>query len=141
MRLLKDKRGQIRVIEAFFASVLLLSSLSLLPMMQENSGSASDVLSSTAQNVLFSLDSNGHLAELVDSRNWTALQTSLQSTLPLTIWFNLTVFDENMAQLNDFPISNGGAVSEKIEATDYVCASTNATYSVYVLRLQLAAVD
>lgn len=141
MRLLKDNRGQIRVIEAFFASVLLLSSLSLLPIMQRNTNSPSDVLSSTAQNVLASLDSNGHLAELVDSGNWTALQTSLQSTLPLTLWFNLTVFDENMTQLNGFPISSGGAVSEKIEAVNYVCASTNATYSVYVLRLQLAAVD
>lgn len=142
MRLLKDKKGQIRVIEAFFASVLLLSSLTLIPMVQRSQSSGvTGTLSSTAFNLLVSLDSGGHLADLVDDQNWTDIQNLVQSFVPLTVWFNLTVFDQNMAHLNDFPICSGGSVSDTIQSADYVCASTSANYAVYIIRLQLAAVD
>ncbi|MCJ7763056.1 hypothetical protein MUP38_06350 [Candidatus Bathyarchaeota archaeon] len=142
MRLLKDNKGQIRVIEAFFASVLLLSSLTLIPIMQRSqSNDVTDVLSSTALNVLMSLDSDGHLANLADSQNWTAIHSVVQSCLPLTVWFNLTVFDQNMAPVNDALVCSGGLVSDKIHSAEYVCASTSRNYAVYSIRLHLAAVD
>ena len=142
MRLLKDNKGQIRVIEAFFASVLLLSSLTLIPMVQRSlSNDVTNSLSSTALNILVSLDSNGHLANLVDNQNWTAIQSLVQSCIPLTVWFNLTVFDQNMTRLNAVPICSGGLVSDNVHSAEYVCASTNGNYAVYIIRLQLAAVD
>ncbi len=140
MRLIKNKRGQIRVIEAFFASVLLLSSLTLIPLTQRNSSGATNVLSSTAIDILIGVDNNGHLANLVEAGNWSAIQSCVQSFLPLTVWFNLTVFDSNMVRINGTLISSGGAVSDKIESADYVCASTSGNYAVYIIRLQLAAV-
>ena len=139
MKLLKDKKGVARVIEAFLASMLLMSCLAMIPpqpSLQDSTGN----LASTAQNVLLSLDSNGHLATLVDNRDWTGLKSSIESALPLTVWFNLTVFDENMHVLNGFPICNGGAVSNSIVSVDYVCASQNSTYTIYILRLQLSQV-
>jgi hypothetical protein len=139
MRLLNDKKGQVRIIEAFLASALLMTCLTLIPS-QPNVKGPSEDLAATAQNVLLSLDSNGHLAVLVDNRNWTALKDSLESALPLTVWFNLTVFDKQMNILNDYPICNGGAVSDKIFSIDYVCASQNSTYTTYILRLQLSQV-
>lgn len=142
MRLLKDKKGQIRVIEAFFAAVLLLSSLTLIPMVQKNqSDSVTDGLSSTALNVLTSLDSDGALANLIYNQNWTDLQSLVQGCLPLTVWFNITVFNSDMIPLNDALICSGGLVSDKVQSADYVCTSTNTTYAVYIIRLQLAAVD
>ena len=141
MRLLKDNKGQIRVIEAFFASVLLLSSLTLIPTIQRNSNDSTGTLSSTALNVLMNLDDNGNLANLVDNRNWTALRSCVQSCVSLIVWFNLTVFDENMTQINGVPICSGSAVSDNIVAVDYVCASISSNYAVYIIRLQLAAVD
>lgn len=141
MRLLKNKKGQIRVIEAFFASVLLLSILTLIPIMQKHDSGSSNALSLTPMDVLAGLDSNGHLANLSDSRNWTALKNSVQSCIPLTVWFNITIFDENMTRLNDEPICSGSAVSDTIESADYVCPSINANYVVYVIRLQLAGWD
>ena len=140
MRLLRDKRGVARVIEAFLASVLLMSVLTLIPA-QTTLKDPSGNLASTAQNILVSLDSNGHLAALVDGRNWTALKDCVESSVPLTVWFNLTVFDENMNALNDFPICNAGAVSDKVVSADYLCASQNGNYTIYILRLQLALVD
>lgn len=140
MRLISNKKGQVRVIEAFFASVLLLSSLALIPA-QATPKSSTVNLAWKAENVLLTLDSDGQLASLVDNHDWSALGKSVESALPLTTWFNLTVYDKNLNILNEFPISNGGAVSDKIVSFDYVCVSQNSTYAVYVLQLQLAVVD
>ena len=141
MRLLKDKRGQIRIIEAFFASVLLLSSLTLIPAVQKNSSDSNEILSSTARNILISLDSNGHLASLIRNESWISLKSCIQSSLSPMVWFNLTVFDENMTRMNDIPIASGSPVNDRIVAVDYVCASTSSNYAVYIVRLQLARVD
>lgn len=141
MRLLKDNKGQIRTIEAFFASMLLLASLTLIPAAQNTPSDSSDMLSSTAQNILLSLDSNGHLAELINNGNWTELKNSIQSAVSPAIWFNLTVFDENMVSINDTPICSGSAVSDNIVSTDYVCAAASSNYAVFIVRLQFAVVD
>jgi hypothetical protein len=130
----------VRVIEAFFAAVLLLSCLTLIPagtISKDRNGN----LASRAENVLLSLDSDGHLASLVDNHDWAGLRDCLESAFPLTLWFNLTVHDENLNVLNYYPICNGGAVSDKIVSVNYVCASQSSTYAVYLFQLQLAGVD
>jgi hypothetical protein len=116
-----------------------MSCLTLIPA-SPNVQNSTENLASTAQNVLLSLDSNGHLSALIDSQNWTELKDCLESALPLTVWFNLTVFDERMNVINPFPICNAGTVSDKIFSVDYVCASQNSTYTIYILRLQLSEV-
>jgi hypothetical protein len=140
MRLLKDKKGQVRVIEAFFASMLLLSCLTLIPAQISPKNSMGDISWKT-ENVLSSLDGDGHLANLVDDHEWVTLGQCVESALPLTTWFNLTVYDKNMNVLNHYPISNGGAISDNIVSYDYVCALQNSTFAVYVLRMQLAVTD
>jgi hypothetical protein len=137
---MKDNKGQMRIIEAFFASVLLLSSLTLIPAVQNNSTNSYSSLSSEAYNVLVSLDSNGHLSTFIDNENWIDLKSSIQSSISPSMWFNLTVFDENMTRINDTPICSGSAVSNNIVAVNYVCASTSKDYAVYIIRLQLARV-
>jgi hypothetical protein len=141
LRLLKDNKGQVRIIEAFFASILLLSSLALIPAAQNNSTNSYSPLSSEAYNVLVSLDSNGRLSTFIDNENWIDLKSSIQSSISPSMWFNLTVFDENMTRINDTPICSGSAVSDNIVAVNYVCASTSKDYAVYIIRLQLAQVD
>jgi hypothetical protein len=141
MRLLKDNKGQIRTIEAFFAAILILSSLTLIPAVQEHSRDSTETFSSTAHNILMSLDSEGHLASLINNESWVNLKSCIQSSLSPMVWFNLTVFDENMTPINDIPITSGSAVNDRIAAVDYVCASTSSDYAVYIIRLQLAGVD
>lgn len=140
MRLLQDKKGQIRVIEAFFASMLILSCLSLIPAQQSTQNPPVN-LSSKAENVLLSLDGDGHLGRLIDDHDWAAVRGCVESALPLTMWFNLTVYDKDLNTLNEFPICNGGAVSNQISSVTYVCASQNSSFAVYVLQLQLAVVN
>ena len=141
MRLLKDKKGQIRIIEAFFASILLLSSLTLIPMVQQNSNDSTENLSAVAYNILMSLDSDGQLASLIGNGSWVNLKNCVQSSLSPMVWFNLTVFDETMNRINDVPVTSGTAVNDRIAAVDYVCAGTDGNYAVYIVRLQLAEVD
>ena len=141
MRLLKDNKGQIRTIEAFFASILLLSALTLIPAVQEHSNDTTETLSATAHNILLSLDSNGHLADLISNQSWVNLKSCIQSSLSPMVWFNLTVFNENMMPINDMPITSGSPVNDRVAAADYVCASTSSNYAVYIVRLQLAGVD
>ena len=116
-----------------------MSCLALIPSTSNVPDSTGNLIS-TAQNVLLSLDSNGQLATLIDNQNWIALKDCLESALPLTVWFNLTVFNHNMSIINPFPISNAGTVSDKIVSVDYVCASPNSTYTIYILQLQLSEV-
>lgn len=140
MRLINDKKGQVRVIEAFFASILLLSCLTLVPA-QVDLKNSSNNLPSMAKNVLLSLDSNGRLGSMVDSADWAGLKNCIESALLPTVWFNLTVYDADMHVLNEYPICNGGAVSEQIVSVRYVCASQNSDYRLYILQLQLAVMD
>ena len=141
MNFLTNKRGQIRVIEAFFAAVLMLSSLALIPAVQKVTSDSNSVLASTAFNVLASLDSNGHLASLVDAGNWSAIGSCVEALVPPAVWFNVTVFGEDMAPLNSVPICNGGAIGNHIEAADYLCVSVSGDYAIYTVRLQLGGLN
>jgi hypothetical protein len=140
LKLLNNRKGQVRVIEAFLASMMLLACLTFIPAATTQKTS-SDNLTGKAQTVLLSLDSDGTLSHLVTQKDWTALSQSLGAALPLTVWYNLTVYDANMHVLNPYSICNGGAVSSNIASVTYVCASQNSTFAVYVLQLQLAVMD
>jgi hypothetical protein len=137
MRLLRDKRGNVRVIEALLASMLLLSSLTLIPVAQERAENPAGTLASTARQALLSLNGDGHLSDLIDQRDWGAIRSCVQSCFPFSMWFNLTVFDENMTCLNSVPISTGSLASQNTASVDIVIANTNSTFSVYVVRLQI----
>ena len=114
-----------------------MSCLALIPSSSSVPDSTGNLIS-RAQNILLSLDGNGRLATLIDNQNWAALKDCLESALPLTVWFNLTVFNQDMNIMNPFPICNAGTVSDKIVSVNYVCASPNSTYTIYILRLQLS---
>ena len=140
MRLLSNRRGQVRVIEAFFASLLLLSCLTLIPSVV-NSKEKTDNLASRGENVLLTLDNDGRLASLIDSQDWSGLKDCIESTLPLAIWFNLTVFDQSLNTLNEYPICNSAPVSDNIVSINYICASPDPNYRFYLLQLQLAGMN
>ena len=140
MKLLRDERGQIRIIEAFFASLLILSTVALIPSQPPVANTTNEVLQTKGQDALMTLDRNGYLSTLIENGNWTVLRKCLMSLLSPAIWFNLTVFDENMNAVNNTPISSGSPVSDKIVSAEYVCAGISREYRVYVVRLQLSSV-
>lgn len=141
MRLLNDKRGQIRVIEAFFAAIMLLSVVAMVSTPIDTKTDTTQTLTSTAQNALLSLDRNGQISSLIEAQNWNNLRMLIQTGLPAAAWFNMTIYDSNMTPLNDELISNGSPVSDSIVSIDYPCVSTSGDFAVYLVRLQVAVAD
>lgn len=138
MRILRNNKGVARIIEAFLAILLLTACIAIVPAYSTKTQTRD--FSSFALETLTSLDNNGQLAVLVDAENWVALRSCVDSAIPFTLWFNLTVFDENMKPLNPYPLCSSGSVSDNIGSIDYLSASLNSTYRVYILRLQLSQV-
>jgi hypothetical protein len=137
MRLLNDKRGNMRVVEGLLASLLLLSSLTLIPVVQKHHENPVEDLTETANQLLLSLNGEGDLSRLVDEENWSAIRSSIQVCLSPMIWFNFTVFDENMICLNDILICSGNLIGENAVAVEYVMPSLSSNFHVYLVRLQV----
>jgi len=134
-----QNKGQIRIIEAFLAVLIIFSSLAVsanLTVTQNETKSGS--LTSVGLQVLTRLDSSGSLGKQIDHRNWTALRDSLTILLPAGISFNLTVYNEQMQQVNDAIISNGAFHSQEIAFVEYVCATQGSTFHCYIIHLHLA---
>ncbi len=138
MRLLNNNRGVARIIEAFLATMLLIGCIAIIPIYSAKTQPRD--FSSFAIETLSSLDNNGELALLIDAGDWVAFRSCIAAAIPLTLWYNLTVFDENMTPINPFALCSSGTVSDNIGSVDYLSVSPSSTFTVYLLRLQLSQV-
>lgn len=134
-----QNKGQIRIIEAFLAVLVIFSSFAVssnLTMTQNIS--RTDDLASLGFGALLKLDSDGSLGNYVNDANWTALRDALRTLLPTGVCFNLTVYDDQMQQLNNVAISNGDFSSEQIAFVEYLCANQEPAFGCYIIYLRLA---
>ena len=134
-----DRRGQIRIIEAFFSIAVVFSVLLIsvtFPTQPDFTGQKQ--LANLGTQVLMELDGNGTLGNLILQKNWTAIKTCLDVLLPLGVTFNLTVYDENMLQINSQLIQNSNLQGQEIVSVERVFATQTPTIEFYILRLQLA---
>ena len=135
----RENRGQIRITEAFLAVIIIFSSFTIsanLTMTQN--ATRRDDLAAVGFQSLMKLDSDGSLNKYIDSRNWTELREAVNLVLPAGLSFNLTVYDEQMQQINADVISNGEFGSQDIAFVEYVCSSRNTNFHCYLLHLRLA---
>ncbi len=135
-------KGQIRVVEAFFAVLVIFSAFTVsanLTVTQNKTGR--DDLASVGLQALMKLDSSGSLGTYVTERNWTGIREALNIVLPPSICFNLTVYDEQMRQMNDAAITNGAFSSQRIEFVEYVGASRSSVFHSYIIHLNLAVAE
>ena len=137
--MLKDKRGQIRVLEAFLATILVFSALLLTKPVYVTFDSLDDqdALYSIGLNVLMELEREGDLGKLIDQRNWTEISSRLSILLPLGVSYNLTVYDEEMNIINNSSISSGDLNGRNIVSVQYLLIDRT-SFNLYVIRLQLA---
>jgi hypothetical protein len=134
-----QNRGQIRIIETFLAVLVIFSSFAISANLAptQNTIKHND-LASIGLQTLMELDSNGSLGKYIDDGNWSSLRDALNLALPAGVCFNLTVYDDQMQQVNTAVISNGGFSSQQIDFVEYVCASQGAVFRCYVIHLHLA---
>lgn len=132
-------RGQIRIIEAFLAVLIIFSSFAVSANLTiTQNATKRDDLASVGLQALMALDSDGSLGEYILNGNWTALRNSLNLALPVGVSFNLTVYDSQMQQVNTVVISNSAFGSQEIAFVEYVCASRHPIFRCYIIHLYLA---
>jgi hypothetical protein len=133
-----DKKGQIRMLEAFLAVLVIFSASILSAKFSPATNFESEkLLSASGMQALIKLDNNGYLGKLIDERNWTAIKENLEVLLPTGVSYNLTVYDDAMRQVNDFVIGNG-LEGQKVVSVEYPCASQSSECHFYLVQLQLA---
>lgn len=137
----KQKMGQIRIIEAFLAVLIVFSSLAIsASLTTEQKTTESSNLASIGMQALIKLDSDGSLGAYIDQGDWFGLREALSLLLPEGVSFNLTVYDEDMRQINTEAITNGNIDSQEVASIKYVCVSQNPSFRYYVIYLRLAVV-
>ena len=134
-------KGQIRIIEAFLALLIIFLSFAVSANLTVNQNvKKGDDLASVGLQVLMKLDSEGSLSKCIDDGNWAALRDTINLALPACISFNLTVYSEEMQQVNTAAISNGAFSSQEITFVEYVCASRGSFFRCYIIHLHLTVV-
>jgi len=134
-----QKSGQIRIIEAFLAIFIIFSALTISANLSaKNPSQRSNGLASMGMQVLLHLDSDGSLAAYIAAGNWSGLREALELLLPAGVSFNLTVYDDQMRQVNTELIFNGALNSQETTLVKYVCTSRGLLFRCYVVYLYLA---
>jgi hypothetical protein len=134
-----QNKGQIRIIEAFLAVLIIFSSFAISANLSVTRNmTKSDDLASVGLQALLKLDSDGSLGKYIDDGNWSALRDALTLVLPAGTSFNLTVYDDKMQQVNTAIISNGAFSSQEIAFVEYVCTSQSSVFRCYKIHLRLA---
>jgi len=137
-----DRKGQIRIIEALLAVSIIFSVLALTsPLSPTPNLERQAMLKRVGTHVLIELDRDGTLGELIEDRNWTALEQAVETFLPLGALFNLTVYDEQMREVNTQRVSNSnlsGMQGFGTISVQYLCATRGSDVRFYRVRLQLA---
>jgi hypothetical protein len=138
-RLKNENRGQIRIIEAFLAVLVIFSSFAVSSSftVTQSTDRRGD-LANIGFETLMVLDSDGSLSNYISGGNWTALRTAFDTVLPAGICFNMTVYNDEMQQMNNVTISNGGFNSQQIVFVEYICAIQKPDFHCYVIHVLLA---
>ncbi len=153
MKTRNGRKGQMRVVETILASFVIIFALSfvtIFSMTPTSSRYETTDLERMGYNVFHDLDKQGILARFVYYEEWDNLKAALRVTLPIDVYFNMTVRDLSGEKVNTVQIFYGDpetfvtskAVASvnyglvgypvKINATQY-----QANYNARILDLQL----
>ena len=135
MTIRNGRKGQMRVVETILASLVIVFALSFVTIFAMTPTSPkyeTTDLERLGYNVLHDLDKQGILARFVYCEEWDNLKAALRVTLPIDVYFNMTVRDLNWNEVNDAQIFYGDLESF---ATSKVVASINYGLVGYPVRI------
>ncbi len=146
MKLRRNSKGQMRVVETLLASFIFISALTFVNLFSTFPTSpkyeVSD-LEKMGHNVLQDLDEKRILSDFVyNESKWENLRLSILVFMPPDISFNLTIYDANGAVVNEGrPIFFGAErvfeSSDSTASVTYVISGHDAVYDPRILILQL----
>ncbi len=148
---IKHTKGQMRVIEAILASLIIVASISFANVLATIPTSPKYELTELEKlgyNVLHDLDKQGLLPRFVYNRQWGNLTAALGVSLPLDVYFNLTIYHLDGTRVSHPLIVYGGGetfkTSKNIASVSYGLiglyngTTCQADYDPRTLILQLA---
>jgi len=109
-----NAKGQMRVVEVILASFVIIFALSfanIFAVIPTSPKYEVTELEKLGYNVLHDLDKQGLLPLFVYGEDWNNLEAALRVSLPMDVYFNLTIYDLNGAKINDEPIFYGDALA------------------------------
>lgn len=142
----KAQCGQMRVIEAIMASLLIVFAVvfvDLFAVAPVSPKYESGELEKIGFNVLHDLDEEGLLGRFVckDPPEWANLTSALAASLPSDVYFNLTAYDTTGNVANNLPVGYGTSRvfvnSTYVASVTYVVPGYLRLYRPRVLVLQL----
>ena len=110
MKIITKKNGQMRVIEAILASFIIIFALAFVNFFNVNPSSEryeTTELNKLGYNVLHDLDTQGLLADFIYSGDWEDLRNAISVTLPVDVYFNISVLTLNQSPRNEVPMYYG----------------------------------
>lgn len=144
MGFVRDRRGQMRVIETIMASLIIVFAIAFIDLFAVTPVSPryeSSELEKIGYNVLHDLDEERLLARFVNNAEWVNLTSALAASLPTDVYFNLTIYDVSGTVVNNQPIRYGTnrvfTNSTYVASVTYVVPGYQLVYRPRVLVLQL----
>jgi hypothetical protein len=110
MKIKRWNKGQMRVIEAILASLIIVAALTFVNFFSVNPSREKYEISELDRlgyNVLHGLDLEGILGRFVYSQEWDNLEAAISVTLPADVYFNLTILNIERVEINDSEIFYG----------------------------------
>lgn len=110
MRIITKKKGQMRVIEAILASFIIIFALAFVNFFNVNPSSEryeTTELNKLGYNVLHDLDTQGLLANFIYGEDWENLRNAISVTLPVDVYFKISVLYLNQSTRNQVPMYYG----------------------------------
>jgi hypothetical protein len=133
-----DNKGQIRIIEAFLAvSVMFTAVVFTTPVSPPPSLDRQSELKKLGMQVLLSLDNNGTLGRMIEDADWSGLRQGFDLALPKGMFYNVTIYDENMQKVNAEEIANTSQLGQEAVMTQHLCVAQSSEVRFYVIRLLL----
>jgi hypothetical protein len=133
-----------RIIEALLASFVILFAVTFMNIFAKTPLSSTyetSELERIGYNVLHDLDEQGLLSRFVYGQEWTNLTAALLVSLPIDVYYNLTIYDLNGRVVNSVLIRYGSSVvfsdSSNVASVTYILPGYQANYDPQILVLQL----
>ena len=142
----KGSKGQMRVVEAVMASIVVVTAIVFLYAFAAAPSSQTyetGELEKIGHNVLHDIDEQRLLTRYVYNSppEWTNLTAALMVSLPTDVYFNLTVYDINGSAINHPLIQYGSSQvftsSKAVASVTYIVSGYQTSYNPRILVLKL----
>jgi hypothetical protein len=140
----RSVKGQMRVVESILAILIVISAVTFLyyfasaPSSQARDASE---LEKIGHNILHDIDEQGLLARYIYRSEWGNLTSALAVSLPINVYFNVSIYDMNNNPINHPLIQYGDqrvfSSSAAVASVTYIVPGYQTNYNPRILVLKL----